>query len=244
MLRGISSTGHFGQAKQLVINACDTNYLLSADEVMTNILHLAQNRDEDLPAPALPTTDGPAPSISAFVDASRGSNSGRGNNPRGTRDGRGLPNKCSACDSMDHIMSSCTTSDDALVKWTVAKRKMIIQKYGTRGGYASAHVAMLSDVLIDDLGALPTLEECTDEFDDIEVSVPFTFVAFSSSIALGRDLSLFRVVDSACSINLTAFRSDFVTFDPPFTLSCVGEVGVAVKGSGTVPISILLMASC
>jgi hypothetical protein len=41
MLRGISSTGHFGLAKQCVINAFDTSYLLSADEVMANILHLA-----------------------------------------------------------------------------------------------------------------------------------------------------------------------------------------------------------
>jgi hypothetical protein len=39
MLRGISNTGHFGQAKHCVINALDTNYLLSADEVMANILH-------------------------------------------------------------------------------------------------------------------------------------------------------------------------------------------------------------
>jgi hypothetical protein len=43
MLRGISSNGHFGQAKQRVINAFDTNYLLFADEVMASILHLAQN---------------------------------------------------------------------------------------------------------------------------------------------------------------------------------------------------------
>jgi hypothetical protein len=41
MLRGISITGHFGQAKHCVNNAFDTNYLLSADEVMAIILHLA-----------------------------------------------------------------------------------------------------------------------------------------------------------------------------------------------------------
>jgi hypothetical protein len=49
MLRGISNTGHFGQAKQCVINACDTNYLLSTDEVMANILHMAQKMDDDPP---------------------------------------------------------------------------------------------------------------------------------------------------------------------------------------------------
>jgi hypothetical protein len=66
MLRGISNTGHFGEANECVINAFDTNYLLSVDEVMANILHLAQNMDDDLPAPALPTTIGPAPSHLCF----------------------------------------------------------------------------------------------------------------------------------------------------------------------------------
>jgi hypothetical protein len=116
MLRGISTTGHFGKAKQCVINAIDTNYLLSADEVMANILHLAQNMDEELPAPAIPATNGPAPPIYAFVAACHGSNIGQGNNPRGTRGGRGRPNKCSACGSMNHIMSSCIASDDALLR--------------------------------------------------------------------------------------------------------------------------------
>jgi hypothetical protein len=59
--------------------------------------------------------DGPALPISAFVAASRGSNTGRGHNHRGGRGGRGLPNKCSACGSVNHIMSSCTASDDALL---------------------------------------------------------------------------------------------------------------------------------
>jgi hypothetical protein len=45
ILRGIYNSGPFGQAKQCVINAVDTNYLMSADEVMANILHLAQNMD-------------------------------------------------------------------------------------------------------------------------------------------------------------------------------------------------------
>jgi hypothetical protein len=128
-----------------------------------------------------------------------------------------------------------------MLKWTLAKRKLIIQKYGTPAdGSASAHATMLSDVPTNYPNSLPTLEECTDEFDDTEVSVPFTFVAFSSSLAPGRDLSQFWVVDSACSINLTAFRHDFVTFDSPSTPSRVGGVGVDVKGTGTVRLSILL----
>jgi hypothetical protein len=101
----------------------------------------------------------------------------------------------------------------------------------------------LSDVPTDYPDTLPALEECTAEFDDSEVSVPFTSVAFSSSCAPGRDLSQFWVVDSASSINLTAFRHDFVKFNSPSIPSRVGGVGVDVKGSGTVRLSILLASS-
>jgi hypothetical protein len=125
MLRG-SSSGPFGQAKQCVINAFDTYYLMSADEVMTNILHPAQNMDEDACAPSMPAPTTLPPPISTSVAAGRGSHSGRGHNPREPRSGRGLPNKCSACGSMDHIMSSCTAQGDTLLKWTLAKRKMIV----------------------------------------------------------------------------------------------------------------------
>jgi hypothetical protein len=188
MLRGICHTGPFGQAKQCVINAFDTDYMLSADKVMANILHRAQNMDEEVRAPGTPAPDTSPPPISAFVAASRGSHSGRGHIPRGTRGGRGLPNKCNACGSLNHIMSSCTAPDDALSKWTLAKRKMIIQKYGTHGSCVSARNVLLSDVPADDTDSLPTLEDCIDEYDDTEVSVPFSFVAFSSSLTHGRDL--------------------------------------------------------
>jgi hypothetical protein len=182
MLRGISNTCHFGQAKQCVINAFDTNYLLSADQVMANIIHLTQNMDEELPAPALPYPDGPTPPNYAFVAVDRGSNSERERNPRGTRGGRGVPNKCNACGSVNHIMSPCTTSDNALLKWTLAKRKMIVQKHGTHGGSVSTHAALLSDVSTDDPHVMPTLKECTDEYDDNEVSVPVNYVPFSYSL--------------------------------------------------------------
>jgi hypothetical protein len=63
MLRGISSTGPFGQAKQCVINAFDTDYLPSVDEVMANILHLAHNMDEEVCVPGVTTPDAsPLPS--------------------------------------------------------------------------------------------------------------------------------------------------------------------------------------
>jgi hypothetical protein len=131
---------------------------------MANTLHMAHSMDEEVAAPGLPAPNTSTPPISAFVAAGRGSNSGRGHNSRG---GRGLPNKCSACGSSDHILSSCTASDDALLKWTLAKRKMIVKKYGTPAGCASAHTAIMRDVPTDDLDTMPTLEECTDEFDDI-----------------------------------------------------------------------------
>jgi hypothetical protein len=69
---------------------------------------------------------------------------------------------------------------------------MIIKKYGSSGGSATPHVALMSDATAaDDLDGLPTLEDCTYEYDDTEVSVPFIFVAFSSSLTSGRDLSQF-----------------------------------------------------
>jgi hypothetical protein len=72
------------------------------------------------------------------------------------------------------------------------------------------------------------------------VSVPFNSAAFSSFITHGRDLSQHWVIDSACSINLTACRSDFSMFTPPSTRSRVGGVGVDVKGSGSVRMSMRL----
>jgi hypothetical protein len=117
---------------------------------------------------------------------------------------------------------------------------MIVHKYGTLGGSASTHAALLSNVPTDEYDSLPTLEDSTDEYDDTEVSVPFSSGAFSSSITPCRDLSQYYVVDSAYSSNLTAFQSEFSRFTPPSTRSRVGGVGVDVKGSGSVRMSIRL----
>jgi hypothetical protein len=93
-------------------------------------------------------------------------------------------------------MSACTAPDDAILKWKLAKRKMLVQMYGAPRGTTSARVALLSDVPADDAPAddadsLPTLEDCADDCADNEVSVPFNSVAFSSSLTPGRDLSQF-----------------------------------------------------
>jgi hypothetical protein len=118
---------------------------------------------------------------------------------------------------------------------------MIVQKYGTPGGSATAHAALLNDVTAaDDTDGMPTLEDCTDEYDDTEVSVPFSSVAFSSSLLPGCDLSLLWVIDFAFSINLTAFRGDFTTFAPhPPPLAWVGSAST-LKGSDLVRISVRL----
>jgi hypothetical protein len=68
---------------------------------------------------------------------------------------------------------------------------MITYKYGPPSGSHSAHAALLSDTPADDSDSLPTLEECTDEYDDTEVSVSLCSVAFSSSLTPGRHLSQF-----------------------------------------------------
>jgi hypothetical protein len=151
-----------------VINAFDTNSLMSVDDVMAIILHLAQNMEEELPEANITAPRWPPSPIFAFVAVGRGSHGGRSNPspPRGSRGGRGLPNKCSGCGSLDHILSPCTASDDALLKWTLAKRKLIVQKYG-QTNHASAHAALLSDLSHADASPpalldVPTLEECTD----------------------------------------------------------------------------------
>jgi hypothetical protein len=72
MLRGISSNGPHGQAKQCVINAFDIDYPMSVDEVMASILDLDHNMDED----DAPDTTAPhisPPPISAYVADGRGS---------------------------------------------------------------------------------------------------------------------------------------------------------------------------
>jgi hypothetical protein len=171
ILRGIYSSGQYEKAKQCAINAFDTDYPLSADEVMANIMHLAQKMEEELPLFADPTANPPSPSppISVFVAAKRNSSRGR-HSARGGRGGRGpLPNKCSGCGRLDHIMSSRTATDDALIKWTLPKRKMIVHKYGAPSEHAS-HNALLSDMYQSDRygdapGVGPSEMECIDEYD-------------------------------------------------------------------------------
>jgi hypothetical protein len=50
------------------------------------------------------------------------------------------------------------------------------------------------------------------------------------------------LVDSACSINLTTFWSDFTDFQTPSRPSKVGGVGVTLKDSGTACVPICLVS--
>jgi hypothetical protein len=98
---------------------------MSADGVIASILHLAQSMEKELHGSDLVAPDAPTPPISTFVANGRDRQGGRGPISGGGHGGRSLPKKCSACESLDNIMSSCTIYDDALLMWTLAKRKMI-----------------------------------------------------------------------------------------------------------------------
>jgi hypothetical protein len=107
---------------------------------MAIILHLAQNMEEELPGIDLTVLACPSSPISAFVAIGRGSHGGRGHNIRGRRGGRGFGR---VFGGLNHIMSSCTASHEALVKRFMArKRMMIVWKYKTPGGIAHAHAAL------------------------------------------------------------------------------------------------------
>jgi hypothetical protein len=132
------------------------------------------------------------------------------------------------------------------LKWTLAKRTLIDKKYG-HNNTVSVRAALPSDLPHADTFPhvpldVPTLEECTDVYDDIEVGLSFNSVAFSSSLTLGRDRSNFWVVDSACSIDLTECRDNFVTFEPPSGSTRIGGVGENVKGSGTIRLAVPLVS--
>jgi hypothetical protein len=88
-------------------------------------------------------------------------------------------------------MYACTSPDDAILKWNLAKRKMTVQKYGAPGGSTSAHAALLSNVPADDAPAddtdsLPTLEDCADDYDDHPSPKVVTYHSYGSLIPPAR----------------------------------------------------------
>jgi hypothetical protein len=122
---------------------------------------------------------------------------------------------------------------------------LIVQKHG-HTNTASAHAALLSDLSHADTSPLaaldvPTLEECTDVYDDIGASLSFNSFAFISSLTPGRDLSNIWEVDSACLINLTACRGDLITVEPPSGSTRIGNAGLNVLGTGIIRFAVPLV---
>jgi hypothetical protein len=80
------------------------------------------------------------------------------------------------------------------------------------------------------------------EYDDTGVCVSFTSVAFTSHSSSFIDLSIYWVVDSACSVNLTTFRYDFPKLSPSSRHSTIGGVGLSVLGRGIVRVPICFVS--
>jgi hypothetical protein len=103
MIRGLSNVGPCGQAKQCVINAFDTDIILSADRVMGSIIHQTHNLDAE--DPVLPDSATSGQPINTFL-ANRKRQGGRGlggwtANKRPDRSK--FPMKCGACGDPNHV---------------------------------------------------------------------------------------------------------------------------------------------
>jgi hypothetical protein len=113
--------------KQCVINAFDTDFILSADRVMGNIIHQVQNLDFDVFAKSDSADLGLT--INAFL-ADRKRQGGRGIGGWTTDKKKSkFAMKCGACGDPYHVWSTCKAPDADVLHWTLAKRKQIAEKY-------------------------------------------------------------------------------------------------------------------
>jgi hypothetical protein len=127
MIRGLSNVGQYGQAKQCVINAFDTDFILSADRVMGSIIHQAQNLDADVSTKSDNADSGIA--VNAFL-ADRKRQGGRGiGGWTADKKKSKFSMKCGACGDPNHVWSTCKARDADVLRWTLAKRKQIAEKY-------------------------------------------------------------------------------------------------------------------
>jgi hypothetical protein len=243
LIRGLSNVGQYGQAKQCVINAFDTDFILSADKVMSSIIHQAQNLDNDVPAKP-DSADGGLPVNAFLADRKRQGGRGIGGWTSEKKKSK-FAMKCGAYGDPNHVWSTCKAPDADVLRWTLAKRKQIAEKYAGQPP-PTAHLSdppAEGDAVAEDDVVEDVLEyDMQDEYDDTEVGTSFASVAFTSATAPVADLSDYWVVDSTCSVNLTSFRSDFSEFHPSTRHSTVGGVGVTVQGSGIVRIPICLIS--
>jgi hypothetical protein len=242
MIRGLSNVGQYGQAKQCVINAFDTDFILSADRVMGSIIHPAQNMDADDIVTSYSVASGHH--VNAFLaDLKRQGGRGLGRWTTNTEKSK-FAMKCGACGDPNHVWSTCKAPYADILHWTLAKRKHIVEKYAgqppptTHLSDVSADMASVEDATDGE----PLAYDMQDEYDDTSVSTSFASVAFASSASFVADLSDYWVVDYVCSVNLTALRSDFSDFHSPSRRSTVSGVGVTMQGSGDVRIPICLVS--
>jgi hypothetical protein len=121
MIRGLSNVGQYGQAKQCVINAFDTDFILSADTVMGSILHQAQNLDAYVSNKTDTADSGTA--VNAFL-ADRKRQGGRGiGGWTADKKKSKFSMKCGARGDPNRVSSTCQAQDADVLRWTLAKRK-------------------------------------------------------------------------------------------------------------------------
>jgi hypothetical protein len=102
MIRGLSNFGQYGQAKQCVISAFDTDFIMSADKVMGSIIHPAQNLDAEDNV----TSDSVAHPVNAFL-ADRKRICGRGLGGWAANKIKSkFAMKCGACGDPNHVWST------------------------------------------------------------------------------------------------------------------------------------------
>jgi hypothetical protein len=97
---------------------------------------------------------------------------------------------CGACGDPNHVLSTCKAPDADVLRWTLAKRKQIAEKYAGQ----TPPTAHLSDVAaasspLEDGTECPLEYDMEDEYDDTAVSVSFTYLAFTSPASAVADLS-------------------------------------------------------
>jgi hypothetical protein len=201
MIRGMSNVGQYGEAKQCVINAFDTDFIMSADRVMSSIIHQAQNLDADVSAKLVSAYLG-IPVNAFFVDRKREGGRGIGGWTTDKKKSKFVM-KCGACGDPSHVWSTCKAPYVDVLRWTLAKRKQIAEKYAGQPP-PTAHLSDLPAGMAfeEDAADVEPLEyDIHDEFDDTEVGTSFASVAFTSSASPVADMYESWVVDSACSGN-------------------------------------------
>jgi hypothetical protein len=141
MIRGLSNVGQYGQAKQCVINAFDTDFIMSADRVMGSIIHQAHNLDADVSIKSHSAESG-IPVNAFLADRKRQGGRGIGGWTADKKKSK-FSIKCGACGDPNHVWSTCKAPDAYVPRWTLAKRKQIAEKYAGQ----PPPTAHLSDLL-------------------------------------------------------------------------------------------------